>query len=634
MYKLKINDTVIFTENGTEYSGIIVEIGKKKAAVLVSETKEERRIPIKQIKYVPPITPTYEQIRMLCRYEIKLSELKAGSPDCAEVLFDECYEITLEDLLVAMENIKLSKDDDDKILDEWFFPIFYGMWIESEKTPDNVEMIEGLPTRQDSIKYILSDLIDEFFEDEFQPIQFYEMADNIIEYINSIFDNEQKPILERSYTDEEKERVVKIFDNDDKLRTANERELSVYRAFVDFLCQKDNIKALNAKGYGCYGGNPAYECDWDTSLECILKLFDLTGDPMYANTLGYIYYYGRCWNGEPKYEEAFKFFSIGAAGLYYESKYKLADMFANGYGVPKNTQLAYTMVQSLYNENIRYMIEGRFECKFADIALRLGKYTEKGYSESKNYSMAYYCYLQADFAIKQRLKYEYYGDYSVADSIRKSINSLLKSGNISEPQKTAKVNLNSFLYPYLKKYRKLQVKFKIQKNRKIKLSIRIAPFKDEQYPPKLFITSISTGFCGMIENLDIEVKHGQIVGFENANINKPVYFDDIDSISYDGKDGIAFLIGDVKIGVLIGTCYFSPTANNQDKKYRLASVYFTPGGKHYDYFLDIDNVSVGDKVLVMTNRGKTEVTVVAIFDKTESELALPIDRYKRILEKV
>ena len=53
-----------------------------------------------------------------------------------------------------------------------------------------------------------------------------------------------------------------------------------------------------------------------------------------------------------------------------------------------------------------------------------------------------------------------------------------------------------------------------------------------------------------------------------------------------------------------------------------------------DYLLDIDGVEVGDAVIIMTDRGKTEVTVADISEKVESELALPIGKYKNILEKV
>lgn len=636
MHELKINDTVLFTQKDRQYSGVISKIGKKNATVLIHETGEEKRIPIERIDYVPPVMLSTEEMRQLCRYEIKLSDLKKGHPDCANILFDEWYEITFEDLLAAMRNIKSSSNDSKTIIREWYSPICWNLIEEMdciiyENTPEDVEMIEGLPTRQDCIEEILLSWLKSFLVESEES--FVERIDCIINFINSVIENEKKPILDRNYTDDEKEKVINCFNNDDRLKKATEFELTVYRTFIDELCEKDNITALKSKGYGCYGGDPAYDCDWDTSLKCIQRLFELTGNPMYANTLGYIYYYGRCWNGEPKYEEAFKCFSVGAAGLYYESKYKLADMFLHGYGVPKNPNLAYTIVESLYDENLKYIMDGKFDCKFADIALRLGGYAEKGYAEYPNFPLAYIYYLQADFAIRQRLKYDYYGDALVAERIRNSLNTILESGNVQKPKKTAAINLKSFLYRYLRQYRKLQVGIKLLKNGVVKLALRIAPFKDEKYPPKLFITSYETGFCGMIETLNIKVKDAQIISTVDTDINEPIYFDGIDVIDADGREDIVFLLGDMVIGVIVGSFYFTSPTRTSGKKHKFASVYFTSGGKHYDYLLNIDDVAVGDTVFVMTDRGKTEVTVAAIFEKVESELPLPIGKYKKILDK-
>ena len=449
--------------------------------------------------------------------------------------------------------------------------------------------------------------------------------------------DERKPILERDYSDADKEHYISQLGNDDRLKIATELELTVYRKFIDDLIPKDNHTALRCKGYGCYGGDPAYECDWNTALECVTRLYELTGKPMYANTFGYIYYYGRCWDGEPKYDEAFKYFSVGAAGFYYESRYKLADMFVHGYGVPKNTKIAYTIVSELYDHNFPYILDGKFDCKFADIALRIGSYAESGYGKTANDIDAYKYYLQADFAIRQRLKYDHYGDLSVADSIRQRLNSILNSGKIRKPRKSTLlgyVSLFGLLYHHLKKYRKLLLNIKPINSDDIKLTIRIAPFKEEKYPPKLFITETDTGFCGMLESLTLKAVNSNVV--EPEQLDKTIYFDNINYYyeATTGTEGIKFLLGDKTQAIVIGKLKFTSPLKSSGKKYRFASVYFSPGGKHYDYLLDIDGVEVGDTVCVMTDRGKTEVNVAAILEKAESELALPIGKYKKIIEKV
>jgi len=302
-----------------------------------------------------------------------------------------------------------------------------------EDTPDDVELLEYLPNRNQFLNELFYEELDACAETvgEFMP--------EIIRSIEKIIAEEKKPILERDYSDADKEHYISMLGNDDRLKAATELELTVYRKFIEDLIPKDNHTALRCKGYGCYGGDPAYECNWDTALECVTKLYELTGKPVYANTLGYIYYYGRCWNGEPKYEEAFKYFSVGAAGFFYESRYKLADMFVHGYAVPKNTKIAYSIVSELYDQNLKYMLKGQFDCKFADIALRLGSYTEKGYGGFVSEYNAYKFYLQAEFAIRQRLQYDHCGDLSVADSIRQRLDGILATGKIKQPARTAYV---------------------------------------------------------------------------------------------------------------------------------------------------------------------------------------------------
>ena len=186
----------------------------------------------------------------------------------------------------------------------------------------------------------------------------------------------------------------------------------------------------------------------------------------------------------------------------------------------------------------------------------------------------------------------------------------------------------------MKKYRKLRLDIKQMKNGDVKLTIRIAPFKDEKYHPKLFITEEETGFCGMLETLVVRAKGGKIIEPKTADAS--VDFDDIYSYyePVSETDGVTFMLGDKVQAIVTGETLFASPLKASGKKYKVASVYFSPGGRHYDYLLDIDGVEVGDTVCVMTDQGKTEVIVAAILEKAESELALPINKYKKIIEKV
>ena len=59
---------------------------------------------------------------------------------------------------------------------------------------------------------------------------------------------------------------------------------------------------------------------------------------------------------------------------------------------------------------------------------------------------------------------------------------------------------------------------------------------------------------------------------------------------------------------------------------------FASGGRRYDYLCDMP-FKTGDPVMVETETGETIVTVTAVFEKSESELAFPLKSYRKILRK-
>lgn len=224
----------------------------------------------------------------------------------------------------------------------------------------------------------------------------------------------------REYSD--KEKIAFIEKYVDNVEGLPEKDREKYRLFVEEGVRKEWPVALHAMAYGCYGGNEVFEEDWITSRDCLIKLAQLTDDPFAYNTLGYIYYYGRCNGKVPEYEKAFQCFSIGAASGVYESRYKLADMFLAGKGCIQSKTAGANLIMSMYLENRDLFCEKEYECKFADIALRVGGLFERGDGVEQDIEAAYGYYLEANCAIKKRLKYfDYYGDRKVAKGIEESL---------------------------------------------------------------------------------------------------------------------------------------------------------------------------------------------------------------------
>ena len=224
----------------------------------------------------------------------------------------------------------------------------------------------------------------------------------------------------KKITDEEKiEFIEKYVDDVDSIP---KEEIEKYRSYVEEGCKKDWPVALHAKAYGCYGGDGIFEEDWFESRDCLLRLAELTDDPFCYNTLGYIYYYGRCNNGIPEYEKAFQCYSIGAAHGIYESQYKLADMFLTGNGCIKSASAGASLILSMYSENRDFFCNRNYECKFADVALRVGGLFENGYGVEKDAELAYQYYLEAKCAIEKRIEFEsHYGDKKVLSKIEEAL---------------------------------------------------------------------------------------------------------------------------------------------------------------------------------------------------------------------
>ena len=113
-----------------------------------------------------------------------------------------------------------------------------------------------------------------------------------------------------------------------------------------------------------------------------------------------------------------------------------------------------------------------------------------------------------------------------------------------------------------------------------------------------------------------------------------------DSIEYNWSEKkTTFYLYDEVVGEII-TEYYIFTAPAKKKVeltgdiYHFVSVLFEESGRSYDYLCDDKSVTVGDLVVVNGYDGEKTVKVVAVSDKYESELGIPIEKYKRIVRKV
>lgn len=199
------------------------------------------------------------------------------------------------------------------------------------------------------------------------------------------------------------------------------------------------LSKIEAFGYELYNQAGRDCARWKEVEACFLYLVEHckygTKVGQFANTLGYIYYYGRTTNFEPQYDKAYYYFTIGADCGFFESTYKLGDMYKNGYYVEQNYETAIELYHRVcdYVEEQFYLEE--FDGVFADIALRLGSMYREGLGCEKDEHFALYMYTIANYTIIERMKHsDFFGNRKVKDSIEKELTELQQALQVDKNQ--------------------------------------------------------------------------------------------------------------------------------------------------------------------------------------------------------
>lgn len=609
MAEFKIDDIVKYSFDGIPGYGIVTKVTSKKISVYDFDDEDTVTILKNQAAVLPPIMLNKGEYQKLARYELTLTDI-AEDNIFYNIQNADNYQITLEDLLCVLKKIQKENIDPDTFYEEWY-----------DYFADILESTEYEET--DNIFYNRNTVLEEIIF-AFYILDTYEnnpMLKELTAEVETYLKDESKPLSERNFPVGAKLSLLHMLNNNDALNAADEETARLYKKFAQELYKKDEILALDAVGYGSYGGNRVFECDWKKSEECMLKLFDmvdtLPDKAFYANTLGYIYYYGRCNGGVPEYEKAYKYFSFAAFNGVYEAEYKIADMFQNGYGVAKCKETAENIILRLYDENLKYFQQGNFTGKFADIAFRMGNFYKDNEDEPL-YENALYYYYQASFAIRARMaEANLYGDASVAKNIQDKLDEV-KEALCFEPQKKIKCyNISYIFAPCLSSGEILDITPKKISENKYKLTIRLHQKFNSNNKRRLFLTVPELDMCGLYDSLTITVTGSK--------------FNHLDEkFSVDEMNGDAFYYDGFPV-FFCDNCIFEVSApKNSNKKHRFISVKFTPNGGSYDYLCDNENIKIGDKIIVPANDEEKEVTVVNIFEKTESETALPIKSYKKV----
>ncbi len=607
------------------------------------------------------------QLRALARNENSCQEIAIENnfEDGDPIRFTKTYTVKLMDIQRAVEITRERGRNGWKSFIDWAIalteiPIASGLVFPTEPAP-------LLPrTGQDYLACVMKKIhiftiktirdYWSFEEQEWDVVKIRravkEFLDILDMYFNSYKTNRDKdpvewtviPPIGEEYIMEMNERMY-----DD---TVSDEDCAIFRHFANTLVAKNNEIAIHAVAYLYYNGTKAYPQNWKKSRSLLEKLFKRTMDPECANSLGYIYYYGRCTNGEPEYEKAFTYFHYAAGHGVIEADYKLADMYLHGYGTFKNVQAADRIITTSFDELLDRFRQGEYDGKFADIALRKGRLMESLVEEAPCekdafYILAHKYYLMAELAIRaRRTSVSLYGDEKVEENIKKALENIRKhipptpAGQLSPIMS----NINELC----------------SINGPVKVRFEVTEIDPDDLPENFDEETgdINGSICTMKiwfadkdsgarrGNMLITIPEADYCGLENEAIAH-VYVSNSDSIRLDTfwctrisrneENGmLEFYRFSELMQALPSSIHLAASYDKPTQFYRMADVVFSNSAdeRSYTYLCPQLDIHTDDEVWVMAGHNKTTAKVESIYLASDVDLELPFEKYKTILQKI
>ncbi|MCR5616069.1 MAG: hypothetical protein K6F45_07895 [Saccharofermentans sp.] len=512
---------------------------------------------------------TQDKLADFSRYNIGLTDILNTDldditqlePDVFE--FENDYPMMLDDLKTALETFKDEKTDVYEFLLNWWYPVllyFYdSLCLDEVMGPDSnlIGMLEvpDFPMTEEDLIATIFNVIGKSVGNPTFPKNAVALSsvldiDSMIEMIEFFSEDRDLPVEERRFTTAQKIAFINHWNNDLMLEDAPDYIKSMFRKFTDELAAEGNFDAIKVKAYSLYGGNSVYPCDYVESSRLLEILWKKYSFGYAADTLGYIHYYGRI-DGRPDYEKAFFYFSVASAYNITEARYKLADMFLNGYYVAPNPPMAYQTYIKLYNETRYYFEDGDYSCDFADCALRMDKVLSLIPIQRVH---RYKVLLEAKYAIEKRIKYnKEIGDDTVLATIKDRLAKAkeeimsdpafnygsrtqpLGSNNTTEPIEEF---VNSFKTAYTMIIKRIGNRFKVSIHRmpqvfggKPQLSLSTQPWVDFTGLVSKFDFTVDAGENTQFLDFLIEHKGGKIE-FDAMTVSDPIEMSDLTSFSF------------------------------------------------------------------------------------------------------
>ncbi len=416
--------------------------------------------------------------------------------------------------------------------------------------------------------------------------------------LNTYIEELGKPLYERTLPPFAMRNTIENLENTSEV---TEEYKKAYVTFLDKLASIHDRRGLELKAYAYYGGNKFVKEDYKVSEQCLLELMKDGFDDNYADTLGYIYYYGRVNNGVPQYDKAFEYFMMSSIAGNVEATYKLGDMYKNGYGVVKNEEAARQCYENLYPKVLREFYWKPEYASLADVALRLGSF----YTDSKNCHIGARLFLEALLSINIRNgKF----DSSVKHSIQKCL------FDVYEKQRDAILSHNNLEYSFF----------------------HIGEFKVKREEDKIFIETERNEIIFDLEQMNCMNTSSFIIQFEGEVIldskeeercDQVTIYDDEIHFKFNSDDVLVIKNGKTKILFDRQLVETAPDENI----YHVAICQYSKGqGRKYTFLVEEEG-NINDEWIIKEN--DTVIYPIEFKDQKGYELPCDASVLKHIIRK-
>ncbi|MDO4183017.1 MAG: hypothetical protein Q4E12_05365 [Coriobacteriia bacterium] len=660
-------DIVVVTKGKRKGAyGCVNGLRGKTAVVNISRKgRKLKEFPLKALRKVPPVMLDSGQLRALARFEVMPAQLRGGN-GWLKLRSEQKYIMTLDDLEAALANMLAAGVPDAPTAQEtsgaeespaaaaapdaagaqaesdafdWYWAVDSGLgggldsWsAQEDPAEDDPQAVPGMPTDASVYGSTLYQLAMRFEWEVKGAAGLQDLLDGIRMHKAQ----REKPPLERELTRAQKEDFLRRWDNQRVQLFGDQTVERLYANYVEQLAEEGSPLALEEKAYACYGaGHAGFSEDWEASRDCLLRLEETHPKSFYANTLGYIYYYGRCNGGVPEYDKAFYWFSVGAAGGNFESRYKISDMFKDGRGCPKDAEIAAHIVWDAYNENLEYFSRGWARTKFADIALRAGNLYRYGINCTANLDRAYEYYLMAKLAIRMRRQcMDYYGDASVERNIDAALAQVLPETSYAKRKDRLKIPARDL--PRLLRFatgygRRVRMDWRRTKKGSLRVSFRMQERPGVRYASKIPVLVPEAQFCGLQEKLRLVLKPGEQVCKGMKGKKGHVVFDEV---SGSWEEGAVLMLYGKKVATLQGKIALDCRSLAGESR-RYVSVSFGDPERCWDYLCDDEDVKEGTRVMVpWGDHPLREGAVKRVRQRHDCEMELWRKAYKRVAKRL